>query len=169
MGRILATRSIDPVADIGLWHARVMATRADGDVAPRERIERECARHGKPAVVAACRRLIREQPVDPSLLISMSGPGASKFFDGKPHDDVYWFRVWGARGLLWAWDPVASDEIRLALEDEHWRVREMALKVVARHRLGDLMDATNQLRGDEVPRVRAAAERAVISLSRADA
>lgn len=113
--------------------------------------------------------MIREEPVDPSLLISMSGPGASKFFDGKPHDDVYWFRVWGARGLLWAWDPVATDEIRMALEDEHWRVREMALKVVARHRLGDLIEATNQLSDDEVPRVRAAAARAVISLSRADA
>ena len=146
-----------------------MATRADGGVSPRERIERECARQGKPAVVAACRRLIREEPVDPSLVISMSGPGAGKFFDGKPHDDVYWFRVWGARGLLWAWDPVATDEIRTALEDDHWRVREMALKVVARHQLGDLLGEAGRLRRDDVPRVRAAGERALVSLTRAGA
>ena len=146
-----------------------MAARADGEGTPRARIERECARLGKPAVVSACRRLIREEPVDPSPLISMSGPGAEKFFDGQPHDDVYWFRVWGARGLLWAWDPVATDEVRLALDDEHWRVREMALKVVARHRVGDLLEDSGRLRDDPVPRVRAAAERAIITLTQAQA
>ncbi|MGZ4616937.1 MAG: HEAT repeat domain-containing protein [Actinomycetes bacterium] len=146
-----------------------MAARADGEATPRARVERECARRGKPAVVTACRRLIREEPVDPSLLISMNGPGAEKFFDGQPHDDVYWFRVWGARGLLWAWDPVATDDIRQALDDEHWRVREMALKVMARHRVGDLLEHASRLRDDPVPRVRAAADRAIVTLTQAQA
>lgn len=64
--------------------------------------------------------------------MALGGPGAAKFPDGEPHGDSYWLRVWGARGLLWAWDDLAGDAIDVALRDEAWRVREMALKVVAR-------------------------------------
>ena len=52
-----------------------------------------------------------------------------------------------------------------ATEDAAWRVREMALKVIARHRLGEGMAAALELRTDPVPRVRAAAERAVVQLT----
>ena len=52
-----------------------------------------------------------------------------------------------------------------ALTDDAWRVREMALKVVARHRLDDGLTAVLPLRGDPVPRVRQAAERAVARLT----
>jgi hypothetical protein len=38
---------------------------------------------------------------------------------------------------LWAWDDVALPAVKSALNDEAWRVREMALKVVARHKLDD--------------------------------
>jgi hypothetical protein len=138
-------------------------------ITPRQAIERECARRGRVQVVATCIRLIREEPFDPELLIAIAGPGARKFFDGEQHDDTYWFRVWGARGLLWAWDDKALDAIRLAVRDEHWRVREMGLKVVARHELGDLMDDAAGLRDDAVPRVRAAAGRAVALLTAAGA
>jgi len=103
--------------------------------------------------------------VDPDLLIALAGPGATKYFDGRPHDDVYWWRVWGARGLLWTWDASATDDVRVALTDDAWRVREMALKVVARHQLGDLVDDAAARREDPVPRVRAAADRAIAVLT----
>jgi hypothetical protein len=59
----------------------------------------------------------------------------------------------------------ATDAIIGALGDHAWRVREMAAKVVARHRVGRALDAIAALRMDPVPRVRAAAERAVVLLT----
>jgi hypothetical protein len=107
--------------------------------------------------------------VDPALLLALAGPGAGTFLDGQPRDDTYWLRVWGARGLLWAWDDSARPAVRQALRDEHWRVREMAAKVVARHELGDTLPVVAGLRDDPVPRVRAAATRAVAVLTAAGA
>ena len=46
-----------------------------------------------------------------------------------------------------------------ALGDEHWRVREMAAKVVATWEVGEAADGLVPLLDDEVPRVRAAAAR----------
>jgi HEAT repeat protein len=79
--------------------------------------------------------------------------------------DGYWPRVWGARGLLHAWDPAATEAVIVATHDEAWRVREMAAKVIARHRAGDALNAVAALRTDPVPRVRAAAARAVTILT----
>ncbi len=97
------------------------------------------------------------------------GREADKFFDGNEHQDTYWFRVWALRGLLWSWDPSASDAVREALSDGSWRVREMAAKVVARHIMGEARSLVAELRDDPVPRVRSAAERALVRLSNADA
>ena len=69
------------------------------------------------------------------------------------------------RGLLWAWDDVALPELVAAFADPAWRVREMAAKVVARHLLGEALDAVAPLRDDPVPRVRAAAVRAVVRVT----
>jgi hypothetical protein len=55
------------------------------------------------------------------------------------------------------------------MADEHWRVREMAAKVAARHLVDEATTALADLRDDSVPRVRAAAERALVRLARADA
>ena len=77
----------------------------------------------------------------------------------------YWLRVWGARGLLWNWDPRAVDPIRTALGDDAWRVREMAAKVVARHLVDDVQPDVAALVDDPVPRVRAAASRALALLA----
>jgi len=41
----------------------------------------------------------------------------------------------------------------------------MAAKVIAGHRVGDALDAIARLRDDSVPRVRAAAQRAVVILT----
>ena len=67
-----------------------------------------------------------------------------------------------------ATDP-ATDAIIGALGDHAWRVREMAAKVVAAHRVGRALDAVAALRDDPVPRVRAAAERAVVLLTASNA
>lgn len=136
---------------------------------PRQSLEAECGRRGRDAVVTGCVGLVRGQDVDPTLLLAVGGPGAEKFLDGRPRVDAYWLRVWGARGLLWVWDDRALDAVTLALADGSWRVREMALRVVARHGLGDAFDAVGALRHDQVLRVRAAAARALAVLTTSDA
>jgi hypothetical protein len=146
-----------------------MTTGSHWGVTPRQSIEAECARRGKVAVIAGCAALVRGEDADPALLLALGGPGAAKFLDGRRHDDTYWLRVWGARGLLWAWDDGALGAVLVALSDETWRVREMALKVVARHLLGDALPVAVALRDDPTPRVRAAATRAVAVLTQAGA
>jgi HEAT repeat protein len=128
-------------------------------------IEADCERRGRDAVVLDCRQLLRGGVVDAEALAALAGPGAARYLD-PDRDDLYWLRVWGARGLLWAWDESATPEIRRALGDESWRVREMALKVIARHGLDELVVDVVPLRDDGVLRVRTAAEKAMVALAR---
>ncbi len=146
-----------------------MAADSIWGVTPRESVEAECARRGRAAVVAGCIALLHGDAGDPGLLRGLAGPGAEKFFDGGEHTDTYWLRVWALRGLLWAWDPRAADPVCGALGDEHWRVREMAARVVARHLIDEATAAVAGLRDDPVPRVRSAAERALARLTGAGA
>ena len=132
---------------------------------PGQSVAIECRRRGREEVVAGCRALLRGEPVDAGLLLALGGPGAGRFVHGGQRADDYWLRVWAARGLLWAWDAAAIPELGVALADEAWRVREMALRVVARHRVGALLEPVADLREDHVPRVRAAAERALVLLT----
>jgi HEAT repeat protein len=67
--------------------------------------------------------------------------------------------------LLWVWDSSATPSIVEALADEAWRVREMAAKVVARHLVDDALPGLTALDNDPVPRVRAAASRALRRLT----
>jgi hypothetical protein len=156
----------------------------DGYPSPRQRIEAECARRGRPAVIDGCVALLRGGTVDTRLIVVLGGPHAEVLLGDEPGES-YWFRVWAARGLLWAWDDSnsndstsndstsndstsndrAADAIAVALRDESWRVREMAAKVVARHAVGDALSVVADLRDDPVPRVRAAATRAVAVLT----
>ena len=61
---------------------------------------------------------------------------------GKPPGHSYWARAWAARALLYVWQDSATDAVVGALADEHWRVRELAAKVV---RLRELADAVDRL------------------------
>ncbi|MBK5306079.1 MAG: HEAT repeat domain-containing protein [Frankiaceae bacterium] len=142
-----------------------MTSEHSGRRAPRELVDAECSRRGRAAFIAGCRRLVAGDYNDTSLIVALAPEGSAKYFDGQPHDDEYWFRVWGIRGLLWAWDDSATDAVVTGAADETWRVREMAAKVVARHLVGDALPLMVGLRNDPVPRVRAAAERAVRLLS----
>jgi len=146
-----------------------MAPSSRWGVAPRESIEAECARRGRDAFADGCIALLEGGQPEQELVQALGGPAADKFFDGAEHEDTYWFRVWALRGLLWSWDDRALDSVREALGDDSWRVREMAAKVVARHLLGDTLPAVAELGDDSVPRVRRAAERALVRLSAADA
>ena len=130
---------------------------------PRQSIEAECARRGRAEVVGGCVELLRGRQSDEQLLLALGGPPARHYLTGATPPD-YWLRVWATRGLLWAWSDEASPALRTALADEHWRVREMALKVVARHLVGDVLPAVQELRSDPGKRVRAAAERAVVRM-----
>jgi hypothetical protein len=140
----------------------------DQNLTPAQRVAAECARRGRDAFVAGCIALLDGRPgdVDDDLVLALGGEHGRSVLDGWNGGKTgYWPRVWAARGLLHAWDDTATDAIIRATSDDAWRVREMAAKVVARHRVGDALDAVAALRGDAVPRVRAAAERSVIALT----
>ena len=104
--------------------------------------------------------------MDDALVMVLGGDGAVQVLAGREGGPGgYWPRVWAARGLLHAWDDSATDVLIAAARDDAWRVREMVAKVVARHRVEAAFDAVAALRQDQVPRVRAAAERAVLILT----
>ncbi|MFC7404498.1 HEAT repeat domain-containing protein [Georgenia alba] len=114
---------------------------------------------GEREVVAWCRRLLsgQERDDDPDLA----------WLGGTEDWALYWRRVWGARGLLYVWDDDAAtvDAVANGLDDEHWRVREMACKVVRARRLSVLAGEVSALRDDGNDRVRAAADRALATLA----
>jgi HEAT repeats len=155
---------------------------------PRQRIAAERASRGAAALTAGCVALLsgRSDDVEDRLIMALGGEAAGQVLDGgEGGRSGYWPRVWAARGLLHAWDDhaaatgpaatgpaatgpaadAATDAIIRALGDHAWRVREMAAKVVAAHRVGRALDAVAALRDDPIPRVRAAAERAVVLLT----
>lgn len=139
-------------------------------VSPRDSVRGECQRSGEDAVVAGCLDILTGRSVDERLLHVLAGPAAEQVIDGgEGGTGGYWPRVWAARGLLYVWDAAAADAIVAATSDPSWRVREMAAKVIAGHRVGDGLDAMTRLRDDPVPRVRAAAERAIAVLTAAGA
>jgi hypothetical protein len=139
---------------------------SEWELTPRQSVEIECARRGTAKVVAGCIALLQGEDVDDDFILALGGPGGHRVLDDGPEQrNQYWRRVWGARGLLYAWTDEAVDAVLAALADEHWRVREMAAKVVVKRRIGAAMDPVAALRGDPVPRVRAAAERATVLLT----
>ena len=145
-----------------------MPAKSGWELTPRQSIEIECARRGREHVIAGCIALLRRQEVNDDLVIALAGPASQVVFDDGPGQaSQYWRRAWGARGLLHCYDSQADEAVTAALADQHWRVREMAAKVVARHQIDAALDAVAALRDDPAPRVRAAAERATIILTAA--
>jgi hypothetical protein len=141
-------------------------------VTPRLRITAERDKRGAGPLTAGCVALLEDRPdaVSDALIIALGGESAVYILDGGAGGrNGYWPRVWAARGLLHAWDPAATAAIIGAASDEAWRVREMAAKVIAGHRVGDAFDAVAARRTDPVERVRAAAARAVTILTAAGA
>jgi hypothetical protein len=133
---------------------------------PQQRVESACSRHGRQAVAQACVRLLAGAEIDQVMREVFGDRHSPQWLENEVNQ--YWLRVWGARGLLWNWDPLALEAVRTALTDEAWRVREMAAKVVARHLVDELQPEVVPLQHDPVPRVRTAAARALALLAAAD-
>jgi HEAT repeat protein len=130
-------------------------------VTPKASIEAECQRRSRSAVVHDCIALLESKAVDPVFLRVLGGPSANVILEGRAGGvDGYWPRVWAARGLLHVWDDRATDAIITATSHEHWRVREMSAKVIAKHKVRPAIDAVVALMDDENARVRTAARRA---------
>ncbi|MHB8826477.1 MAG: hypothetical protein ACYC5Z_02285 [Acidimicrobiales bacterium] len=58
------------------------------------------------------------------------------------------------RGLLYAFEEHAIPSVVAATADPTLRVREMALKVIARRRLDEAFEAAARCQGDDVARAR---------------
>lgn len=145
-----------------------MATRTSRT--PRENVEAECRRRGLHAVVVGCVGLLGGAGADEALVLAIGGLPAEFALSGREGGlGGYWPRVWAARALLYAWEETAAPAVSRALSDESWRVREMAAKVVARHRVASAFEGVVALRDDPVARVAAAAVRAVAALTAAGA
>ena len=145
-----------------------MPAQSEWGPTPRQSVEIECARRGTAQVVAGCVALLQGQHVDDDFILALGGPAGHRVLDDGPEQrNQYWRRVWGARGLLYAWTDAAQGAVVASLGDDHWRVREMAAKVVAKRGIGRALDPVAALRSDPVPRVRAAAERATVMLTAA--
>ena len=133
---------------------------------PKQSIEIECGRRGRGEVVAGCIDLVEGRPVDDQLILALAGPAALPVLRGQAGGrGGYWPRVWGARGLLHIWDDRATRAIVQGAVDDSWRVREMICKVAAAHHVVDALGAVEELRNDPIPRVCAAANRAVVRLT----
>ncbi len=81
----------------------------------------------------------------------------------QPVDPVnyYWIRVWAARVFLYVWRDDVVDALLAVADDPAWRVREHVARVTAQRELGQLVDALLPMLDHELPRVRAAAVRAI--------
>jgi HEAT repeat protein len=129
---------------------------------PRGSVEALVGRLGADGFVRACVDLLAGREVEAATVYALGGPPARWAVDGSASGPDYWLRVWALRGLLWHWGEAATAPTVQALTDDAWRVREMAAKVVARHRVDEALEQVLVLRRDDpVPRVRSAASRAV--------
>jgi hypothetical protein len=132
---------------------------------PRQNVEALAEEIGPGLFVARCIDLLAGRDVDAKVILALGGPPARWAVDGGAAGPDYWLRVWALRGLLWVWADEATPAVLAAMSDESWRVREMAAKVAARHRVDDALPQLLRLRDDAVPRVQGAATRAIKNLT----
>ncbi|WP_405058251.1 HEAT repeat domain-containing protein [Kribbella sp. NBC_01505] len=136
---------------------------------PREVVQAACAAYGEDTVIDwAIAFLTGEISGDAAYgadlpkLVALTGspnPGGWK----PPVDPVnyYWIRVWAARVLLYVWRDDAVDALLAVADDPAWRVREHVARITAQRELGQLVDSLLPMLEHELPRVRAAAVRAI--------
>jgi HEAT repeat protein len=135
---------------------------------PRDLVAEAVDDYGIHAVVDMCLALLdghTDYELLPLPLSYLGGAPAVSALDRDPQlgaqGQVFWPRVWAARGLRYVWLPYAEPGIVAALADPSWRVREMAAKVVAQRELASAGDALVPLLAGGMPRVRVAAIRAI--------
>jgi hypothetical protein len=132
---------------------------------PRASVEAACREVGESSVVSSCVRIITHRDVSADFAYVLAGPASRTVLSGEEGGvSGHWPRTWALRGLLYAWDISAESAVLVCLSDESWRVREMAAKVVARRYIDDALEAIANLQHDDVARVRAAAQRALMKM-----
>lgn len=136
---------------------------------PREVVHAACAEYGEDTVVDWCVAFLSGEisgeaayGAELPKLVAITGsdnPGGWK----APVDPVnyYWIRVWAARVFLYVWRDDVVGALLVAAHDPAWRVREHVARITAQRELGQLVDALLPMLEHELPRVRAAAVRAV--------
>jgi hypothetical protein len=136
---------------------------------PRENIRAACAEHGEDTVIDWCVAFLtgeisgedaygRDLP-KLAAITGTANPGGWS----QPVDPVnyYWIRVWAARAFLYIWRDDVVDALLVAADDPAWRVQEHVARITAQRELGQLADKMLALLTHELPRVRAAAVRAL--------
>lgn len=131
------------------------------DDSPADRMAAAVARFGEGVVARRAASLLRGRNEGEEFLLWVGGRHAEGVLDGAPA--LYWPELWGARALLSAWDDSAADAVLAGLENRAWRVREMCARVCGARGL-DAARPLTRLTTDAVPRVRAAAARALAAL-----
>jgi hypothetical protein len=126
-----------------------------------QRIAAAVADLGEAGVVTRALALIAGQNAGEEFLLTVGGEHAQGILDGAPV--LYWPELWGMRALLYVWNDTAVIAVTAGLQNQAWRVREMATRVAAARGL-DVVPVLGELLTDDVARVRAAAARALGAL-----
>ena len=135
----------------------------DLPIAPR--LAAAVERFGEPTVVLRSLSLIAGNNEGDEFLLYVGGDHARGILNGAP--PLYWPELWGTRALLYVWDDSAALAVTAALENQAWRVREMATRVAAQRNL-PVLEQLTMLLTDDVARVRGAAARAIGALGGAE-
>ena len=116
------------------------------------------AEYGENTVVLRSLSLLAGNNEGEDFLLYVGGEHARGILEGAPV--LYWPELWGTRALLYVWNDSAVLAVTAALNNQAWRVREMATRVAAARKL-DVEPILTELLTDEVARVRGAAARAL--------
>ncbi len=136
---------------------------------PRDVVLAACAENGEDVVIDWCVALLTGEitgedafGADLPKLVAITG-SANPGGWSQPVDPVnfYWVRVWAARAFLYIWRDDVVDALLVVADDPAWRVREHVARIAAQRELGQLVDALLPMLDHELPRVRAAAVRAM--------
>ncbi|MGX5681437.1 HEAT repeat domain-containing protein [Schumannella luteola] len=134
------------------------ATPSDLSAPTEARLAEAVSHWGETGVVDRAVALIGGLSAGDDFLLFVGGTHAQGVLEGAPV--LYWPEVWGMRTLLYVWDDSAADAVRSGLQNQAWRVREMAARVTAARSLLHTAELL-ELLTDDVARVRAAAARAL--------
>ena len=128
------------------------------DLPIEKRLAAAVAEFGEDAVVLRSLSLLAGNNEGEDFLLYVGGEHARGILEGAPV--LYWPELWGTRALLYVWNDSAVAAVTAALENQAWRVREMAARVAAARGLA-VEGVLTGLLTDDVARVRAAAARAL--------
>ena len=128
------------------------------DLPIEQRLVAAVAEYGENTVVLRSLSLIAGNNEGEDFLLYVGGEHARGILEGAPV--LYWPELWGTRALLYVWNDSAVMAVTAALDNQAWRVREMAARVAAARGL-EVEDILTGLLTDDVARVRAAAGRAL--------